>query len=176
MIMRAGQTLLLPAKPWFIWGTLWGALLLSWVLQVALLGRAPWMPDLLALVLVFWTVHQPRRIGVGSAFVFGLLIDVHHGALLGQHALAYSVMSYLAVLLHRRLLWFDLQKQALHLLPLFVLAHALQWLVRALAGDPWPGWTMLLAPPLQAALWPLASLLLLAPQRGAHDRDDDRPI
>ncbi len=176
MIMRAGQALLLPANPWFIWGSLMGTLLLGMVLQLALLGRAPWMPDLLALTLVFWCVYQPRRIGVGTAFTLGLLIDVHHGALLGQHALAYSVMCYFAVVLHRRLLWFDLQKQAAHLLLLFLLAHALQWLARALAGDPWPGWTMLLAPVLQAALWPLATLLLLAPQRRAHDRDDDRPI
>ncbi len=43
------------------------------------LGRAPWMPDLLALVLVFWSVHQPLRVGIGVAFVFGLLMDVHAG-------------------------------------------------------------------------------------------------
>ncbi len=39
-------------------------------------------------------VHQPRRVGVGAAFVFGLLMDVHQGALLGQHALAYTLLSY----------------------------------------------------------------------------------
>jgi rod shape-determining protein MreD len=37
------------------------------------------VPDLLALVLVFWSVHQPLRIGIGAAFVFGLAMDVHQG-------------------------------------------------------------------------------------------------
>ena len=49
-------------------------------------------PTSLALVLVFWNVHQPRRVGVGLAFVFGLLMDVHDGAVLGQHALAYTLL------------------------------------------------------------------------------------
>jgi rod shape-determining protein MreD len=53
-------------------------------------GACAWLPDLLALVLVFWSVHQPLRVGVGAAFVFGLLMDVHQAALLGQHALAYT--------------------------------------------------------------------------------------
>ncbi|KJS74894.1 MAG: rod shape-determining protein MreD [Comamonadaceae bacterium BICA1-1] len=176
MIMRAGQALLLPANPAFIWGTLMGVLLFEMVLQMALLGRAAWAPDLLALTLVFWTVHQPRRIGVGVAFGLGLLVDVHQGALLGQHALAYSVMCFLAVLIHRRLLWFDWKRQTLHVLLLFVLVHALQWLVRALAGDGGPDLWMALAPLGQAALWPLATVLLLAPQRRAHDPDDDRPL
>ncbi|MEW5886922.1 MAG: rod shape-determining protein MreD [Pseudomonadota bacterium] len=176
MIMRPGQTLLLPANPWFVWGTLMGALLLEMALQVALLGSAAWAPDLLALTLAFWVVHQPRRVGVGAGFVLGLLIDVHQGALLGQHALAYSVMCYLAVVIHRRLLWFDWKRQALHVLVLFALAHALQWLVRALAGDGGPDLGMALAPVWQAALWPLATALLLAPQRRAHDPDADRPL
>ena len=82
------------------------------------------MPDLLALVLVFWNVHQPRRVGVGVAFVFGLLMDVHDGAVLGQHALAYTLLSFFAITIHRRLLWFTVPSQAVQILPLFVAAHA----------------------------------------------------
>jgi hypothetical protein len=39
-----------------------------------------------------------------------------------------------------------------------------------------PGWTLLAAPALEALLWPVASLLLLAPQRRAPDRDENRPL
>lgn len=176
MIMRPGQALLLPANPWFVWGSLLATLVLGMAVQMGLTGRSPWMPDLLAVVLVFWSVHQPLRVGVGTAFTLGLLVDMHHGALLGQHALAYTVLGYLAVIVHRRLLWFNLPTQALHVLPLFAVAHALQWLVRWLAGDTTPGWTLLLAPVLETLLWPLATLLLLAPQRRAHDPDENRPI
>lgn len=176
MIMQRGQALLLPANPWFIWGSLLGALFLNIVLQVSGAAAWPWVPDLLAVALVFWTVHQPLRINVGAAFVLGLLVDVHHGTLLGQHALAYTALGYLSVFIHRRLLWFNLRTQALHVLPLFMAAHLLQWLARLLAGDGWAGWTLLLAPFIEALLWPLATILLLAPQRRAHDPDDTRPI
>ena len=88
------------------------------------LGRMPAMPDFLALVLVFWNVHQPRRVGVGVAFLFGLLMDVHDGAVLGQHALAYTLLSFFAITIHRRLLWFTVPSQALQILPLFFAAHA----------------------------------------------------
>ena len=90
MIMRRGQQLLLPANPLFIALSLLGALALNMVQNMGLWGRAAWSPDFLALVLVFWSIHQPQRVGIGLAFVFGLLVDVHQGAMLGQHALAYT--------------------------------------------------------------------------------------
>lgn len=95
MIMRPGQQLLLPANPFFIWGSLIAAMLLNMLQNMGFWGRAGWVPDLLAVVLVFWTVHQPMRISIGGAFVFGLLMDVHQGGLLGQNALAYTVLSFL---------------------------------------------------------------------------------
>ena len=176
MIMRPGQPLLLPASPLFIWGSLLVALLINMLVNMAFLGRAPWGPDVLALTLVFWSVHQPQRVSVGAAFVFGLAMDVHHTALLGQHALAYTVLGFMAVSIHRRLLWFPVPTQAVHVLPIFVVAELLVMAVRLLSGDGFAGWPVLVAPLLTASLWPVASLLLLAPQRRAHDPDDNRPL
>ena len=176
MIMRPGQPLLLPASPLFIWGSLLVALLINMLVNMAFLGRAPWGPDVLALTLVFWSVHQPQRVSVGAAFVFGLAMDVHHTALLGQHALAYTVLGFMAVSIHRRLLWFPVPTQAVHVLPIFVVAQLLVMAVRLLSGDGFAGWPVLVAPLLTATLWPVASLLLLAPQRRAHDPDDNRPL
>ena len=139
-------------------------------------GRHPAQPDLLAMVLVFWNVHQPRRVGVGLAFLFGLLMDVHQGALLGQHALAYTLLSFVAITIHRRLTWFGLIQQALQILPVFMAAHAMSLLVRMVAGDMFPGWSLLLAPVFESLLWPLVTLLLLAPQRRAPDPDENRPL
>jgi rod shape-determining protein MreD len=173
MIMpRGSDQLLLPARPLFIAFTL----LAAFALNLLPLGRQAAMPDGLAIVIVFWSVHQPRRVGMGWAFVFGLLMDVHQGALLGQHALAYSLLSFAAIAIHRRLLWFGLGAQALQILPLFVAAHAVQLLVRVVAGDTPPGWGLLLAPVAEALLWPVATVLLLAPQRRAPDPDENRPI
>ena len=172
MIMRPGQQLLLPANPLFIWTSL----LLALLANMLPLGRTPWLPDFLALVLVFWNVHQSRRVGVGLAFMFGLMMDVHDGAVLGQHALAYTLLSFFAITIHRRLLWFAVPSQAVQILPLFFAAHAVSLIVRMIAGGMFPGWQVLLAPVLEALLWPIATWLLLAPQRRAPDRDENRPL
>lgn len=173
MIMpRGSDQLLLPVNPFFIALSL----LLALASNLLPLGRSPALPDLLALTLVFWNVHQPRRVGVGLAFLFGLVLDVHQGAILGHHALAYTLLSFGAITIHRRILWFGLLEQALHVLPLFVGVHLVLLAVRMLAGGMFPGWTGLLAPLFEAMLWPVVSVLLLAPQRRAPDPDQNRPL
>jgi rod shape-determining protein MreD len=172
MIMRPGQQLLLPANPLFIWGSL----LLALMANMLPLGRTPWLPDIVAVVLVFWSVHQPQRVGIGVAFFFGLCMDVHQTSLLGQHALAYTALSYFAITIHRRLLWFSVPSQAVQVLPLFAAAHAIELALRMIAGGAFPGFYILLAPLLEAVLWPFISVILLAPQRRAPDPDENRPL
>jgi rod shape-determining protein MreD len=176
MIMRPGQQLLLPVNPLFIWGSLIAAMLLNMVQNMGLWGRAAWTPDVLAVVLVFWTVHQPLRVSIGAAFVFGLLMDAHQGGLLGQHAMSYTVMSFFAITIHRRLLWFTVPSQAAQILPLFVAAHGVELVLRMMAGGTFPGLWMLMAPLLESALWPVVSVMLLAPQRRAPNPDANRPL
>ena len=94
MIMPAGRQLLLPANPRFIAFTLILGLLLHMLL--GLTGWS-WLPDVLAIVMVFWNVYQPRRVGVVLAFVLGLALDVHESALLGQNALSFVVLSTIAL-------------------------------------------------------------------------------
>jgi len=173
MIMRpAQQQLLLPANALFIWATL----LVTLVCGMVPLGRVVWLPDLLALVIVFWGVHQPARIGIGAAFVFGIVMDVHQASLLGQHALSYITLSFVAITVHRRLLWYPLVSQAVQILPLFLLSHVIELTVRMIGGSAFPGWGILAAPLFEAALWPLASAVLLAPQRRTPEPDANRPL
>lgn len=176
MIMRQGQQLLLPANPLFIWGSLLAALLFNMLQNMGMWGRASWSPDVLAVVLVFWTVHQPMRVSIGAAFVFGLLMDVHQGGLLGQHAMAYTVLSFFAITIHRRLLWFSVPSQAAQVFPLFLAAHGVELVLRMLGGGTFPGIAMVLSPVFEALLWPVASILLLAPQRRAPNPDANRPL
>ncbi len=176
MIMRPGHQLLLPANPFFIWGSLVAALTLNMLQNMGLWGRAAWMPDFLALVLVFWSIHQPQRVGIGLAFIFGILIDVHQGAMLGQHALSYTVLSFLAIAIHRRLLWFGVPSQAFQVLPLFAASHAIELTIRMIAGGTFPGFLMLLAPVIESLLWPVVSVILLFPQRRAPNPDAHRPL
>jgi rod shape-determining protein MreD len=176
MIMPRGQQLLLPANPLFILSTLLVAFFANMVVNISLVGNAAWMPDFLALVLLFWCVHQSRLVSIGIAFCLGVATDVHQSALLGQHALTYTSLAFMALLVHRRLSWFSVPSQAMQVLPLFAIAHALELLVRMVSGALFPGWSIVLAPLLEALLWPLVSVVLLAPQRRAPNPDANRPL
>lgn len=134
------------------------------------LNFLPWgdlrlVPDFVALVIAFWCVRQPRVVGLGVAWSLGLLTDAGNGVLLGQHALAYSVLAFFSLLLSRRILWFGLPQQTLHVAVLLLVAQAVVVLVRLGAGAGFPGWALVVGPLLGAALWPLLSWLLLMPQR-----------
>ncbi len=170
--LRGAQPLLLPVNPRFIWLTLG----LAWLLNLLPWGDWPGVPDFLALCLVFWSIHEPRKVGMLAAFVFGLLMDVHQARLLGEHALAYTLLSYFAISFHRRIQWFGPIGQAFHVLPMLLLAQLVVYSVRAWLAGTWPGWLWTLDSVVAAALWPFANWLLLAPQRRAHERDDTRPI
>jgi rod shape-determining protein MreD len=146
MIMPRGQQLLLPANPLFVLLTLLAALFANMVVNISLVGNAAWMPDFLALVLVFWCVHQPRLVGIGVAFFFGVATDVHQASLMGQHAMSYTALGFMAIMVHRRLLWFSVPSQAMQVLPLFAVAHALELTVRMMSGALFPGWMILLSP------------------------------
>ena len=179
------QYILLPVNPWFIAFTLVLALMLN-LLPVPVQGVAsapgggiPWrllIPDWVALTLVFWSIHQPRRVGLTIAWVLGLLVDVNHASLLGEHALAYAVLSYFAITLHRRVSWFDQTAQIAHVLPLLLAAQVVILLIRLAAGGGFPGWFYFGSSVVAAALWPLATLVLLAPQRRPAEKDENRPI
>jgi len=134
------------------------------------LNFLPWrdlrlVPDFVALVLTFWCVRQPRLVGLGVAWTLGLLSDAGNGVLLGQHALAYSVLAFLAVWLSRRILWFGPMLQSLHVALILLVAQAAVLVVRLAAGDPFPGWPIFVGPLLGAVLWPVVTWLLLLPQR-----------
>jgi rod shape-determining protein MreD len=139
-------------------------------LAALLLNFLPWsdlrlVPDFVALVLTFWCVRQPRLVGLGVAWTLGLLTDAGNGVLLGQHALAYSLLAFLAIWLSRRILWFSSAQQALHVAALLLAAQAVLVLVRLVAGAGFPGWAVVIGPLLGAILWPVLSWLLLMPQR-----------
>ena len=172
MIMPRGQQLLLPVNPLFIVVSLLAAL----ALNMLPLGRQAWQPDLLMVLLAFWALNQPQRVDMGVAFLLGLCMDVDRSSLLGQHALAYALLVFAAGAMGRRLSWFSTPVQALHLLPLFAVVHGLQVLLRMVAGGIVPGPLVVVAPLIEALLWPLVSSLLLAPQRRPPDSDENRPL
>jgi rod shape-determining protein MreD len=164
--------ILLPVSSLFIAFSLACAFMLNLLPWGRLIGA----PDFVALVLVFWGIHQPRKVGIGVAFAMGLLMDVHDATLLGENALAYTLLSYLAIMIHRRVLWFPVITQAIHVFPLLLLTQSIQVMVRVIVSGRFPGWLHFIESAVAVVLWPLITWMLLAPQRRAVDRDHTRPI
>ena len=127
-------------------------------------------------VVAFGKPAQPLKIGIGTGFVFGLLVDIGVGAALGQHAFAYVLLAYAANELSRRVLWFTPVEQALHVLPLLFLSQVVMVVVRLMAGAEFPGWWMFFGSFVAALLWIPLHYVLLLPQYQPVERDENRPI
>ena len=146
-------------------GLMFFSLLAGYMLS-ALPWSGKWLlarPDVLLIVLVFWTIHEPRSIGQGIAFFIGMLMDVSDSMLLGQHALAYVVASFGAQVLRVRILSFHLPEQTLHVLGLTFAAAGVTLLLNLLLGADYPGAYYFVSPVLTALLWAPVNWLLYAP-------------
>lgn len=163
------QEILLPVRPGFIVATLVAALLLNLLPWSGLLF---WIkPDFVALVVLYWCIHQPRKLGFTAAWLMGLMMDVADGSLFGQHALAYSILAYAGIVLHRRVQRFALAPQVLHVIVLLLFNDLVVLAIRVLAGGDFPGFQYFAGSLVAGALWPPLSVMLHLPQRPRSDPD-----
>jgi len=169
---HSSRRILLPVKQWFILFSLAA----GFFLNLIPLGHAIGVPDWVALVLAFWCVREPQRTGMGTAFVFGVLMDVVAGSVMGQHSLAYLLLAYAAAGLSRRILWFPLAQQALHVLPLLLATQLVMVITRLVVGADFPGWGYFLGSFTGALLWFPLTFVLLLPQYQPVEKDENRPI
>ena len=96
-----------------LFATVFGAVLLS---AIRLPFDAPdwlrWLgPDWALAVLLYWAVIAPRRLGVLSAWLIGVLLDVLRSDLLGLHGLVFALATFAATRLQPRLALFSLGQQ-----------------------------------------------------------------
>lgn len=101
------------------------------MLGALLFNALPWQgiglllrPDAVAVMLLYWSMHKPTRVGIGVAWVVGVFADVADASVMGQHALAYSVLACGSILLHRRLQMFHLHQQIPQVFGLLTLNYA----------------------------------------------------
>ncbi|MGY4533813.1 rod shape-determining protein MreD [Pseudomonas sp. TE3786] len=152
-----------PRNGWVIWFSLAVALLLS----VAPLpdfmevGRPLWP----ALILTYWVLALPHRVGMTTAWLLGLGVDVLYGTLLGQNALILTLITFLVLSLHQRLRMFPMWQQSLVLLVVFGLAQLVQLWLNALTGNRPPTLAFVLPALVSALLWPWVSVALRGIQK-----------
>jgi rod shape-determining protein MreD len=117
-------------------------------------------PDLLLLALLFWALHEPHRVGLGTAFALGLLMDVAGATELGEHALSYVAATFTAQALRVRVLKFRLMLQAVHLAGFVLLERLVALIVNLVMGHAVSG-VMVAAQTVGALLcWPLMAWAL----------------
>ena len=137
-------------------------LLLALALSVAPLPH--WLevlrPEWVTLVLIYWVMALPQRIGVVSGWLIGLLLDVLHGTLLGQYALTLALVAYLTRLFHQRLRAYPMGQQSLVVLMLVALELMLQLWIRGVQGAPPSHWSYWLPLFSSALLWPPLFVIL----------------
>lgn len=119
-------------------------------------------PDWVALTLIFWSLHLPDRVSVGSGFVAGLFLDVLTGTLLGQHALALSLVAFLSVRLHQRIRVYPTWQQALTVLLLLVLQQLITLWIDSTIGRPPRALSYWLPSLIGMLIWPLFQRILVA--------------
>lgn len=120
----------------------------------------PWRPPFLALAVIFWSMNQPGRYGVGIAWMLGLLLDVLQGAVLGQHALALTFTAYFTIKFCQRLRMYPISQQTIGVGILVGVHEFLMIWIEGMTGD-LSGGLLRLAPVASAVLlWPPISLLL----------------
>lgn len=143
---------------WVIIATLFVALILTIMPMPALAGplRPPWT----LLVLLYWSLALPNRVGIGVAWMTGLLQDVLVGTLLGAHGLAFAVAVYLSIQLYQRIRNFPLWQQAIPVLLLLLLVRLILLWIQELTGAGNPGWPYWLPAVTGTLLWPVVFSLL----------------
>ena len=117
-------------------------------------------PDWVCLVLIYWVMALPQRVGIVVSFVVGVLLDVLEGSMLGLHALSLSVVAYLALMLYQRLRQFNMWQQAGVVFVMLGVNQMLGlWLQGMVALN--PGGALFLLPVIiSALLWPGVLTLL----------------
>ncbi|MEJ2514091.1 MAG: rod shape-determining protein MreD [Gammaproteobacteria bacterium] len=123
-------------------------------------GAAAWAPPWLALAVIYWSLAYPRRYGLGLAWSSGLVLDVLKGGLLGQHALALTVVALIAVRFHLRFRLFPIWQQAGMVGLVAAIHEFLIFWVDGLAGEAELSWQRLIPPVTAALLWPPATAVL----------------
>lgn len=154
------------------WRRILGTLTLA-----VLLEQLPWSgwmlavrPDFVLVGVLFWTLHQPARVGFGIAFFLGLVADFQDGAVLGQHAIAYVIGAYLVLFLRLRLLQFEPTRQAMQLFPVLLAVHLVVLLIGWLVVNPPSGLEILLPVLSTTLLWyVIAGFVRLLHGKGMQD-------
>ncbi len=117
-------------------------------------------PDWVGLVLIYWCLAIPNRIGIGTGFLVGLIQDVLYGSLLGQYALAKSIIAFLAVRTHLRVRIYPAWQQAIAVLIMLAIGQLVIIWIRAVIDKPAQGFSYWTPSIVGMVIWPWLFVVL----------------
>lgn len=121
----------------------------------------PFRPDWVTLVMIYWVMALPEHVGVTIAWLFGLLLDVTQGTILGQHALGLVLVAYLVMLEYQRIRVFSLVQQSLVIFVLLLIKQLLVLWVNGIVGQaPQDLFVYFMPSVIGAAIWPWLFVIL----------------
>lgn len=120
----------------------------------------PFRPDWVTLVLIYWAMAIPEQVGVTVAWIFGLLLDVTQGAILGQHAIGLVLVVYLVHLQYLRLRVFSQVQQALVVFVLLMIKQLMVLWVSGIVGHAPDSVGYFLPSLVGAMIWPWLFVIL----------------
>lgn len=129
-------------------------------------------PDFVLLCVLYWAIYQPRLMGIGVAWMIGLLMDIAHAGIFGQYPMAYAAAVFLAIILQRRILRFIGWQQAIHIFVLLLSSQLVVIAIQLFSGAYFVGWGYFVGSILGALLWPvICASLQLWQRRRVKSRD-----
>jgi len=131
---------------------------------------APMRPYFLGLILTYWLLETPDRVGMGAAFTIGLIGDLAFGTLIGEQALRLTVLAFIVQRFRARLRFFPLWQQSLAVFALLVNDRVIAAAVRMALGENVPRWPFWLSPLLALPLWPWLVVLFDTLRMRARER------
>ncbi|KAA0874047.1 rod shape-determining protein MreD [Nitrincola tapanii] len=123
-------------------------------------GFAWYRPEWVALILIYWVLVLPHRVGLLSAFALGLLLDLIRGSVLGLNALSLLIITYLTLLLYKRLRMFPLWQQSMMVMVLIGINQLLFFWMQSMTGTTGTGLMFLMPSLVSACLWPWLYVIL----------------
>jgi rod shape-determining protein MreD len=117
-------------------------------------------PNWIALVLIYWSMALPQRVGLWFAFFSGIVLDTSLGTLLGQHTLALVVVVFLNLNFHQRIRVLALAQQAIYVFALLLINQVMVAWVEGILGRPTPIMAYFGAPLVGMLIWPWVFVIL----------------
>lgn len=110
-------------------------------------------PEWVTLVLIYWVITLPHRVGIIVACVVGMLMDLLTGSLLGQHALAYVLVAFVVNRFNQRLRMFRIWQQSIFIFAVVGMNQLINLWIEIFSGTAeWTFW-YLLPSLISALLW-----------------------